>query len=236
MRQETEQLLDDLVSKLKGKADFDELRDALFKRGVEALLKAELTAHLGYRSGGSPIESNIRNAYSSKTLKTSKGSQRIAVPRDRAGTFEPVIVPKHKTMGQELEDCVQLLYAKGMSTADIVDFVNTTYGVSYSSSQVSVITNQLLSDIEEWQNRPLADQYAVVWIDAIHYKIRQEGKVISKACMIVLAIDMEGKQDILSMKIVEQESASRWMEILDDLKSRGVRDIIFLCSDNLSGL
>lgn len=139
-------------------------------------------------------------------------------------------------MHQELEDAIMMLYAKGMSTTDIVDFIEQTYGVKYSSSQVSIITNQLMDDIKEWQIRPLEDQYAVVWIDAIHYKIRHEGKVISKACMIVLGINMEGQQDILSMSIVENESAASWMNILDDLKTRGVRDIIFLCSDNLSGL
>jgi transposase-like protein len=123
-----------------------------------------------------------------------------------------------------------------MSNTDIVDFMDKTYGVKYSNAQISIITNQLLSDIKEWQQRPLEDQYAVIWIDAIHYKIRQDGQVLSKACMLVLGIDMEGKQDILSMVIVEQESASAWSSILDGLKTRGVKDILFLCSDNLKGL
>lgn len=123
-----------------------------------------------------------------------------------------------------------------MSNSDIVDFVDRTYGVNYSTSQVSIITDHLLDDIKDWQQRPLQDQYAVIWIDAIHYKIRHEGKVISKACMLALGIDMEGKQDILSMTIVHRESATSWMPILDDLRSRGVKDIIFLCSDNLKGL
>ncbi len=208
----------------------------MFRRGVEALLNAELTAHIGHEKGTKPASDNIRNGHSEKTLKTASGSTLIRVPRDRDSSFEPVIVPKHKTMHQELEDAIMMLYAKGMSTTDIVDFIEQTYGVKYSSSQVSIITNQLMDDIKEWQIRPLEDQYAVVWIDAIHYKIRHEGKVISKACMIVLGINMEGQQDILSMSIVENESAASWMNILDDLKTRGVRDIIFLCSDNLSGL
>jgi transposase-like protein len=139
-------------------------------------------------------------------------------------------------MSQELEDCIQLLYAKGMSNADIIDFIESTYGIAYSTSQVSIITNQLLEDIRLWQNRPLEDVYPIVWIDAIHYKIRQEGKVISKACMIVLGVNLEGQQDILSMSIVETEKASAWMSILDDLRLRGVKDIFFLCSDNLPGL
>ena len=236
MKKETNDLLEELIKQLEGKEDFYELRDALFKRGVEALLDSELTAHLGYKKGKKPQTTNIRNGYSEKTLKTSDGEHKIKVPRDREATFDPVIVPKHKSMSQELEDAVMLLYAKGMSNTDIIDFISQTYGVEYSPSQVSVITNQLLEDIREWQQRPLQDQYAVVWIDAIHYKIRQEGKVISKACMIVLGIDMDGRQDIMNMTIVENESASAWTNILDDLNSRGVKDILFLCSDNLTGL
>lgn len=236
MKEETNQLLDSLIGQLSNKEEFDELRDQLFKRGVESLLKAEMTAHLGHQKGDKPLTDNHRNGFSKKTIKSSSGTHRIDIPRDRKGEFEPVIVPKHKSISQELEDCVLLLYAKGVSNADIIDFIGQTYGVSYSPSQVSIITDQLLDDIREWQQRPLQDQYAVVWIDAIHYKIRQDGKVLSKACMICLGIDMEGKQDILGMTIVGKESASAWSGILDDLKSRGVEDILFLCSDNLTGL
>mgnify|MGYP000279825033 CR=1 FL=1 len=150
--------------------------------------------------------------------------------------FAIIVVINAYNMVDGIENVIVSLYAKGMSNRVIIDLISHTYGVEYYSSQVSIITNQLLEDIRDWQQRPLQDQYAVVWIDAIHYKIRQDGKVISKACMIVLGIDMEGKQDILSMAIVEQESASAWSGILDDLKSRGVKDILILCSDNLTGL
>lgn len=236
MNEQAQKLLDELVGKIENKEEFELIREQLFKKGVESLLNAELTAHLGRPKGSSSESGNVRNGYSEKTLKTANGDQLIKVPRDRESSFDPVTVPKHQRMSQELEDSIMLLYAKGMSNADIIDFIEQTYGVNYSTSQVSVITNQLLEDITEWQNRPLDDQYAVIWIDAIHYKIRHEGKVISKACMIVLGINMEGVQDILSMSIVQTESASSWMSILDDLKSRGVKDIIFLCSDNLAGL
>lgn len=236
MNEKAENLLNELVSKIETKEEFDQVQKQLFRRGIESLLNAELTAHIGHEKGNKPASDNVRNGHSEKTLKTSSGKTMIRVPRDRNSSFEPVIVPKHKTMHQELEDAIMMLYAKGMSNSDIVDFIEQTYGVEYSTSQVSIITNQLLDDIKEWQIRPLEDQYAVVWIDAIHYKIRHEGKVISKACMIALGINMEGQQDILSMSIVENESAVSWMNILDDLKSRGVSDILFLCSDNLSGL
>lgn len=236
MNSKTDKLLEDLLNEVKDPVAFYEVKDQLFKRGIQALLKAEMDVHLGYEKGDQPINDNLRNGYSKKTLKSEKGEVTIDVPRDRKSTFEPVIVPKHKSISQELEDAIILLYAKGMSNADIIDFIQTTYGVKYSTSQVSVITNSLLEDIREWQSRPLDDQYAVVWIDAIHYKIRQDGKVINKAAMIILGINMEGQQDILSIHIIENESASAWMEMLSGLQMRGVKDILFLCSDNLTGL
>ena len=236
MNTELEKQLDALIGKITNKEDFTQVKNQLLKRGIESLLKAEMTAHLGFDKGDNPITDNTRNGFSEKTIKTQNGEQRIKIPRDREALFEPVIVPKHQSISQELENCIQLLYAKGMSNSDIIDFIEHTYGVSYSTSQVSIITNQLLEDIKLWQNRPLEDIYPIIWIDAIHYKIRHEGKVISKACMIVLGVNTEGQQDILSMSIVETEKASAWMSILDDLRSRGVKDIFFLCSDNLPGL
>lgn len=236
MNDELEQQLDALIGKITNKEDFEQVKDQLLKRGIESLLKSEMTAHLGYKKGESLVTSNQRNGFSQKTIKTQNGEQRIQIPRDRESSFAPVIVPKHQSISQELEDCIQLLYAKGMSNSDIIDFIETTYGVNYSTSQVSLITNQLLADIRLWQNRPLEDTYPIIWIDAIHYKIRHEGQVISKACMIVLGINTEGQQDILSMSIVETEKAAAWMSILDDLRTRGVKDIFFLCSDNLPGL
>lgn len=236
MKEKTQKLLDDLIDQIDDEKQFRLVQDQLFKRGIESLLKAELSAHLGHAPGSTPKSDNVRNGYSEKTIKGQNGEHRIKVPRDRAAEFDPVIVPKHKSISQELEECIILLYAKGMSNSDIVHFMEQTYGVKYSSSQISLITDSLLEDIAEWQKRPLEDQYAVIWIDAIHYKIRQDNKVVSKACMLVLGIDITGKQDILSMSIVHKESAAAWSSILDDLKSRGVKDILFLCSDNLTGL
>lgn len=236
MKEETKKQLEELINKIGDSKEFYEVQDQLFKRGIEALLQAEMSAHLGYPPRSKPIDGNLRNGYSEKTIKGQNGEHRIKIPRDRDSNFDPTIVPKHKSISQDLEECIILLYAKGMSNEDIVDFMNKTYGVKYSSSQISIITDSLIDDIKEWQERPLDDQYAVLWIDAIHYKIRQDNKVISKACMLVLGINMEGKQDILSMRIVENESAAAWSTILDDLKSRGVKDILFLCSDNLSGI
>ncbi len=123
-----------------------------------------MTAHLGYSKGDPTLTDNQRNGFSQKTLKTQNGEQRIKIPRDRASSFDPVIVPKHQSISQELEDCIQLLYAKGISNSDIIDFIKHTYGVNYSTSQVSLITNQLLEDIKLWQHRPLEDVYPIIWI------------------------------------------------------------------------
>ena len=236
MKNKNQELLKELVNNISTKEEFEKVQEALLKQGIESLLNAEMLAHLGHSMGEKPIDGNVRNGYSEKTIKSRDGNHRIKIPRDREASFNPVIVPKHKRISQELEDTILLLYARGMSNADITYFMDKTYGVAYSTSQISVITDSLLDDIRQWQIRPLDDQYAVVWIDGIHYKIRHEGRVVTKACMLVIGINMDGQQDLLSMHITEVESASAWMGMLDDLKSRGVRDILFICSDNLTGL
>lgn len=236
MDNKKQQLLDELVSNITSKEDFERVQEALLKQGIESLLNAEMLAHLGHSKGEKPIDGNVRNGFSEKTIKSKDGNHRIKIPRDRAASFDPVTIPKHKRISQDLEDTILLLYARGMSNTDINYFMEKTYGVAYSSSQISIITDSLLEDIRKWQIRPLEDQYAVVWIDAIHYKIRHEGRVVTKACMLVIGINMEGQQDLLSIHITTTESATAWMGILDDLKSRGVKDILFICSDNLAGM
>lgn len=236
MDNKNQKLLNELVSNITTKQEFDKVQEALLKQGIESLLNAEMLAHLGYAKGEKPINGNVRNGFSEKTIKSRDGNHRIKIPRDREASFDPVTIPKHKRISQDLEDTILLLYARGMSNADITYFMEKTYGVAYSTSQISIITDSLLEDIRKWQIRPLDDQYAVVWIDGIHYKIRHEGRVVTKACMLVIGINMDGKQDLLSMHITEVESASAWMSMLDDLKSRGVQDILFICSDNLTGL
>ena len=236
MDNKNQKLLNELVSNITTKEEFDKVQEALLKQGIESLLNAEMLAHLGHLKGEKPIDGNVRNGFSEKTIKSRDGNHRIRIPRDREASFDPVTIPKHKRISQDLEDTILLLYARGMSNADITYFMEKTYGVAYSTSQISIITDSLLEDIRKWQIRPLDDQYAIVWIDAIHYKIRHEGRVVTKACMLVIGVNMDGQQDLLSMHITEVESASAWMSMLDDLKSRGVQDILFICSDNLTGL
>lgn len=238
MNKNVEKLITKLVNEIEDKQELSQVKDELFKRGVENLLNSEMTAHLGYAPFDKADEKrdNTRNGHSKKTLKTQSGEVEIQVPRDRKGEFNPVTVQKHSTISSELEQVILMLYAKGMSTGDITDSIQQIYGVKYSKGAISMITDSLLKDIEEWQTRPLEDQYAIIWMDGIHYKIRQEGRVLSKAILIVMGVNLEGCQDILSLHVYEKESSSTWMEVLSDLKSRGVKDILFMCSDNLKGL
>lgn len=210
----------------------------LFKRGVEAMLEAEMEEHLGYApySYKGHNSGNSRNGKTTRHVKTSHGEMQLTAPRDRRSTFEPVILPKGKRMIDEIEDAVTGLYARGMSTSDISEQVHEIYGIEISSGTVSNITNRLLDDIHAWQNRPLEASYPVVWLDGIRFKVRHQGKIINKVIYIVIGLNTEGKKEALGLWIDETESAAFWMGVFTDLKARGVEDILILVSDNLSGL
>jgi putative transposase len=231
-----EQLPADFFKQFQSGAEFQHFMDALFKRGVEQLLEAELDEHLGYEKHGSSSGENVRNGKNSKTIKTTKGSYRIEVPRDREGTFNPKIVPKRKRMIDQIEDAVISFYAKGMSTEDISRQVNELYGVSISNATVSNITERILIDVAEWQERPLDNVYLVVWLDGIVFKVRQDNKIINKSIYIIAGLNTRGHKEVLGLWINEQESATFWTKALTDLRARGVTDILIACSDNLKGL
>lgn len=231
-----ESLPPDFFKRFKTGEDFTGFMDALFKRGVEELLDGELESHLGYEKHQQAAGSNKRNGKLSKTIKTARGSYSIEVPRDREGSFEPKLIPKRKRMIDQIEDVVIGLYAKGMSTADISTQVNELYGVNISSSTVSNITERVLVDVEQWQNRALDNTYLVVWLDGIVFKVKQENKIINKSIYIVAGLNTMGRKEVLGLWINEQESASFWSKALTDLRVRGVQDILIACSDNLSGL
>ena len=209
----------------------------MIKGTVERVLKAEQEAHLGY----SPYENkgkntgNSRNGYSKKKLKTSSGSVDINVPRDREGSFEPKFIAKNQSFDPDLEARVTSMYARGMSTRDIQSQLAEFYGTSVSPALISKITDKVLDGVLEWQNRPLESVYPVLFLDAIHYKVRQDGKVISKAAYTALAIDLDGKVDVLGIWISEAEGAHFWQTVLTDLKTRGVEDILIACVDGLKG-
>jgi transposase-like protein len=232
------QLLEELIKEIKTKEEFDTIKDQLFKRGIESLLNAEMTAHLGYAKHEKAPErrSNARNGTTPKTLKTTEGELQIDVPRDRTGEFEPVTVPKHSRMSQQLEEVILQLYAKGMSTHDISDHMQQMYGIQYTASAISTITNQLLEDINQWQNRPLETMYPIVWLDAIRYKVKMDSRIINKAILVVIGLKMDGKKDVLGLWVYENESSAFWLEVLTELKVRGIEDLLIVSSDNLKGL
>ncbi len=209
----------------------------LMKQAVERVLKAEQDVHLGYEpyrkgANGTP---NSRNGYSKKTLKTSSGPVEIVVPRDRDGSFEPQFVQKHQTIDPDLERRITGMYARGMSTRDIKAQLEEFYGTDVSPMLISRVTDKLLDGIKEWQARPLDDTYAVVFMDAIHYKIRQDAKVVSKAAYTCMGVGLDGRVDVLGIWLSENEGAHFWLTVMTDLRNRGVKDILIACVDGLKG-
>jgi transposase-like protein len=210
----------------------------LFARTMEEMLEAELSEHLGYE----PYEArgrnsgNSRNGYDEKKVKTSGGQTTIQVPRDRNGTYDPQIVKKYGNSTNELEEKIIGMYGKGMSTRDIQDTLTDLYGVDVNANTVSKITDKGWPLVEAWQNRPLAETYAVVFLDAIHINLRQQGKVKNTAVYVVMGIDLHGHRDILGHWVGEGgEGSNFWLSVITDLQTRGVKDIFIACVDGLQG-
>jgi transposase-like protein len=232
------QIPKEVLKEMSSLEDVEYLFKDLFKQAVEAMLEAEMTEHLGYekhdasgRNGG-----NSRNGHTSKTISTSNiGELLLRQPRDREGTFEPMIVPKHQRISADIEQTIIGLYATSMSTSDISSQIRDIYGVDVSPSTVSGVTNKLLDNIREWQKRPLESVYMVVWIDAIRLKVRHNGSVHNKCVYLMLGMNNRGFKDILGMWIDISESATFWLSVFSDIKARGVEDILIACTDNLKG-
>jgi transposase-like protein len=211
----------------------------LFASTMEQMLQAELTEHLGYEphEAKGRNSGNNRNGTYTRKLRTSEGETTIQVPRDRNGTFEPVILPKGtESTTNELEDKIIGMYAKGMSVRDIQEQLEELYGVQISPTTVSAITDKVWGLVEAWQSRPLSAIYAIVYLDAIHLKIRRENKIENTAVYIVLGVDLEGHRDVLGHWIGDGgEGANFWLSVITDLQSRGVKDILIACMDGLTG-
>jgi len=210
----------------------------LFGDTLTHMMQAELTDELGYE----PYEvrghntGNSRNGSYPKRVRTSTGEIEVEVPRDRKGEYEPQILKKHQGTSNELEDKVVAMYAKGMTTRDIEDHLRDMYGVEASASTISTITNKVMPLVEEWQNRSLDAIYPIVYLDAIHYRLRKEHKVENRAVYIVLAVDLDGHKDVLGHWVSDgEEGASFWLSVITDLKNRGVEDIFIACVDGLQG-
>jgi len=212
------------------------LRD-LFKDTLQEMLEAELDDDLGYTKhddAGKQTE-NRRNGHFQKTVRSEYGDMELAVPRDRDGEFEPAVVRKYQKNVAGIEEQILALYAKGVSTRDIQDHLNQLYGVEVSPTLISNVTNRIMPLIKEWQARPLHSVYAVVFLDAIHYKVRQEGHIVCKAAYMCIGVDLDGNKDVLGMWIGETESSKFWLTVLNDLKNRGVQDVLIFSVDNLTG-
>ena len=215
---------------------------SLFKETIAEFMENGLDAELDDELGYSRYDyknkdtDNSRNGHSSKTLRTSFGDVEISVPRDRKGEFEPQVLKKNQTsISQDIEEKILSMYAKGMTTSDIETHIQEIYGVEVSDTTVSRITDKILPIAKEWQQRPLEEIYAVVFLDAIHYHVRSEGQIVKKAVYIAIGINMEGIKEVLGMWVGENESAKYWLSILNGLKNRCVEDILIACVDGLTG-
>lgn len=202
---------------------------------MEQMLKAELDEHLDYEYGEKPLSLNTRNGSSKKTVKSSYGNIDLNIPRDREGSFEPQALKKYQKDISNIENQIISMYAKGMTTRDISTHIKEIYGFGISESMVSKITNKILPTIEEWQNRPLEKVYPFVFLDAIHYHVRENNIVVKKAVYIALGYNTEGYKEILGMWVGENESSKYWLLVLNQLKERGLEDILIVSTDNLSG-
>jgi len=215
----------------------DALKD-LFGGTLQGMLEAELDEELGYEKHEKtelPKE-NYRNGYKPKTLRSSVGSLEIDVPQDRNSAFEPKVVPKHRKDISEIEQKIINMYARGLTTREISEQIEDIYGFEASAELVSRVTDKILPQIEEWQSRRLSEVYPIVFIDAIMFSVRKEKTVQKSAVYVVLGVDMNGMKDVLAIEVGETESSKFWLSVLTGLKNRGVRDILVLCADGLSGI
>ncbi|WP_232751816.1 IS256 family transposase [Capnocytophaga sp. H2931] len=207
----------------------------LHKKAVEHMLNAELDVHLDNEKHDKTKDGNYRNGHTSKKIKTSFGEEQIQVPRDRDGSFNPMLVPKRKNVIDGLENIIVSFYAKGMSVSDIEEQIQEMYGFEVSTSTISRITNAVTNEMVAWQNRPLDELYLIVWMDGIVFKVRENSKVVNKTIYLAVGLNREGKKEVLGMWLGKNESSAFWMSVLTDLKARGVEDILITATDNLNG-
>ncbi|WP_432452821.1 MULTISPECIES: IS256 family transposase [unclassified Agarivorans] len=220
---------------IKTPSDLDDFRKMLTKVTVETALNAELDDHLGYQKHAEKPDKNSRNGYSSKTLITDDGEIELDVPRDRDASFEPKLVRKHQTRFQSMDDKILSLYAKGMTTREIVATFKEMYDADVSASLISKVTDSVLEQVVEWQSRPLDAVYPIVYLDCIVVKIRQNKQLVNKAIYLALGVNIEGQKELLGMWISETEGAKFWLSVLTELQTRGINDILIACVDGLKG-
>jgi putative transposase len=232
-----EELAKELAKNIKSQDDLAAVTQQLVKLTVETALNAELEDHLGYpkHSSNGHGSGNSRNGYSSKTLKGQNGEVEISTPRDRNSSFLPQIIPKGQTRLTKFDDQILALYARGMTTRDIVDTFKEMYGAEVSHSLISRVTEAVIDEVIAWQNRPLDSVYPIVYLDCITVKVHQEKRVITKSVYLALGININGFKELLGMWLSENEGSKFWLSILTELKNRGLKDIFIASVDGLSG-
>lgn len=209
----------------------------MFKDALQEMMNAEFDNSMGYSKYDKKADkTNYRNGSTKKNLKSEFGEFEFETPRDRNGEFKPKIVPKNTRDVSGIEDKIISLYARGLTTREINEQIQDLYGIEVSATMVSNITDQIISEIKEWQERPLDSVYPIIFIDAVHFSVREENRVVKKAAYIVLGINKDGYKEIIGIWIGENESSKFWLGVLNDLKQRGVIDILIMCSDNLTGI
>ena len=225
-----EQALKDLQSG-KGLTGKNGILTPLIKQLTETALSAELDQHLEQSE-----EPNRKNGKSTKTIKTSTGSFELDNPRDRNGSFEPQLIKKNQTkLTAEIDHKILSLFSHGMSYRDVKQHITEMYGIDVATGTINAITDQLLAELKEWRERPLESHYPIVWMDAIHYKIKEEGRYISKAVYTLLGLNMRGEKEILGLYLSDSEGANHWLTVLTEIQNRGVQDILIACVDGLTG-
>jgi len=213
----------------------DALKD-LLGGTIESMLAAELDNHLGYDEYERSDSSNARNGKKQKQIRSKYGEMTIDVPQDRNSSFEPKVIKKRQKDISNIEDKIISMYDKGLTTRQISDQVEDIYGFGVSEGMVSDITDRLLPEIEDWQQRPLSQVYPIVYIDAVHFSVRDNHVIKKLAAYVILGINEEGRKEVISIQIGQNESSKYWLSVLNELKNRGVRDILILCADGLSGI
>ena len=228
-------LKDDFLKQFNNGSELTHFLEELHKRGVEKILEGELDAHLNHEKHQKSISGNVRNGYSKKKLRTTLGETEIQVPRDRKGSFTPMLVKKRESTSDGVENIIISLYAKGMSVSDIEEQIEELYGFTISTSTISRITDKITSDIIAWKNRPLESTYLIVWMDGIVFKVRDNSKVVNKTIYIAVGLRTDGKKEVLGLWLGKNESSAFWMTVLTDIKARGTQDILITATDNLNG-
>lgn len=216
--------------------DIQEALKDLLGGTIKEMMEAEMEDHLGYGKSQRSDNDDYRNGYKKKKVNSSYGSMEITVPQDRKSTFEPQVVKKRQKDISDIDQKIISMYAKGMTTRQISETLDDIYGFEASEGFISDVTDKIMPQIEDWQNRPLSEVYPVLYIDAIHYSVRDNGVIRKLAAYVILGISQDGYKEVLTIEIGENESAKYWLSILNGLKNRGVKDILIICADGLTGI